>query len=195
MLELLIMSGVGVMLLGIFWAFFSQSHSDTQQMSQKLKSFQGGHLLIERLEGDLREMVWDKTRHPLKIEDEGRSITFSRADERLTKPDDIRLKSCKYHLDPATRRVYLNDEPILSTRFLDLRFELDGRDMAATPPRPGNVLRISLRGVAEELADKDPAEIPANKTTTLVAAVYLRSKTSAEMNEYWWTHTSVRPKD
>lgn len=194
-LELLIMSAIGVMLLGMFWSFFTQSHSDTQQMSQKLKSFQGGYLLIERLEGDLRQMVYSKGDMPLVIGDEGKSIRFYRCDPGLTKPDDIRLKECKYRWDPDTRRVYLNDKAILSTRFLDMRFELDERDPKATPPREGNLLRITVKGVAEELAKKDPSEIPENKTTTLVAAVELQSKTSSEVHEYWFTPKSLRPKN
>ncbi len=194
-LELLIMSAIGIMLLGMFWSFFTQSHSDTQQMSQKLKSFQGGYLLIERIESDLRQLLFSKGTYPVTVSDEGRMLTFYRTDLKRTQPDSVYLTKMVYRYDAASREVFLNDKRILSTRFLDVRFRLDERDLKATPPREGNVMRITVKGVSAELAKKDASDIPENKTATLVTAVSLQSKTLAEQHEYWWTHTSIRPKD
>lgn len=202
LIEVLVMSAIGILLLGVLYAFFVQSHADTGQMDQRLKSVQGAHLLVERIETDVKQLVCGENRSKVLLDVEVTSdggatdnvLSFFRVDGDATTPRGIRAERLEYRFDPATKRVLLNGKALPLARFRAVRFDFQKRDPKAVPPVEADVLRVVASGVADELADKPDDQVPEQKRSTVVVAIGLTARTAGDQHKYWCRNPSGIPE-
>ncbi len=184
-LEVLVMSSIALFLLGVVYSIFSRSTNEATKMSRKLQSLQAAHLLIERLENDIKQAYYKKGKYHLAISNYGKGkgnrLTFHRAEASTVPPKrsaPADLKKVIYTFDPQSAKVRINGKSFAGGRFKRVKFEYEWG-------YPGDHLTVTVTGVPDELADKPLAEIDQNSIATVVATIAFRNRAMQRTYATW----------
>ena len=190
-LEVLIMSVVALFLLGIVYSIFSQSTNEATKMSRKLQSLQAAHLLLERLESDLKQAYYQKGKYHLSISNHRKGkanrLTFHRAEAATvppTKESATNLKKLVYAYDPKSAKVTINGKDFGAGRFKRVRFEYNWS-------YPGDHLTVTVTGVPDELAKTSIEKIDPRQMATVVATIAFRNRAMQRSYATWARRASL----
>ena len=192
MVEIMVMSGVGLVLLGIFYSFFIQSTSDSKSMGQKLQAIQGAHLLLEHLENDVKQAFYLKNVYDVQVFDwqggVANGLSFHRVDSSEPPPSkggQLKLERVEYVFDPRAARVMVNGRPFASGMFKRVEFSFTPGAPMADPPKYADYLTVTVTGVPDELASRDISVIDVRSLATLVSTFSFRNRAIKEANPSW----------
>ena len=200
LLEVMIMSAVGLMLLGVVYSFFVSSSTDSTKMNRKLQSVQAVHLLFERLGNDMKQAFHIKGLYDLKVGDSQgghrNAVTFYRLDPNCDFPEGgnasrVKIERMEYVYSPVTARVYINGKPFTGGIYKKVLFEYEPGNPEADPPRFKDCLTVTVTGVPDELADRDISEIDGRSLSTLVCSFAFRPRAVQRVYREWNTYRAI----
>jgi len=185
------------MLLGVVYSFFISSSKDGQKMNRKLQAIQAGHLLLERLENDVKQAVYVKGMYDMQVfSHQGgndNAVVFYRVDAGgpptgSADGQQLKVERVEYIFSPVTARVYINGRPFPGGLFKRVAFRYDKGDPDAAPPRYADTLTAVVSGIPDELARKDISQIDDRELSTLVSTYSYRPRAVATAYGAWNVH-------
>ena len=197
LIEVIIMSVVGLMLLGIVYSIFISSSKDSAKMNRKLQAIQAGHLLLERLENDIKQAFYLKGVYDLQVMNHqggfGNAVAFYRLDPKAELPGSgegkpVKVERIEYIFSPVTARVYINGKPFTTGLFKRVEFSYKPSNIKANPPVYADTLTVTVTGIPDELAKKDISEIDERDLATLVSTYSFRARAIKTAYPAWNLH-------
>jgi hypothetical protein len=193
LVEVTVMGAVAIMLLGIFYSLFVSSSMDSQKLSRKLQSIQAAHLLLERLEDDLKQAVYVRGTFDMQVFNHGtgsaNAVVFYRVDPRVASPADggtsVKVERVEYVWDPLSCKVVVNGKAFAGGLFKRLEFRYTEGTPAAEPPVYADYLTVTVTGIPDEDAKRKIEDIDLRELTTLVASFSFRARAMARAYEPW----------
>ena len=160
-------------------------------MSRKLQSLQAAHLLLERLESDLKQGYYQKGKYHLAItnyrDGKANRLTFHRAEGTTvppTKDAATTLQKVVYAFDPRDAKVTINGKTFNGGRFKRVKFEYNWG-------YPGDQLTVTLTGVPDELASEPIEKIDSRSMATVVATIAFRNRAMQRSYANWVRRASL----
>jgi hypothetical protein len=192
LLEILMFALVGSMVLYIMYDIFVASARQGQDLDRKLKAVQGAQLLLERLERDLKHLIYVPAVYEPVVDEEGHRIVFHLFDGHGEDMSDgvIPIHRREYRFDPATRRVLIDDVVYSASYFRAVEFQLGEAGEGSEVGRP--VLTIRIGGVAEDVAQLTEEELDLRTRADFVSSVGLASMAEAKRQPYWRTNLQYK---
>ncbi len=185
------------MLLGIVYSFFVSSSKDSAKMNRKLQAIQAGHLLLERLENDIKQAFYLKGVYDLQVMNHqggiGNAVSFYRLDPKAELPGTgegkpVKVERVEYIYSPVTARIYINGKPFSTGLFKRVNFSYVPSDHKVTPPVYADTLTVTVTGIPDELAKKDISEIDERDLATLVSTYSFRPRAVKTAYSSWNLH-------
>lgn len=189
--EILIFSAIGGMVLYLMYELFIGSSRQGQDLDRKLKAVQGSQLLLERLERDLKHLVYEEGRLELAVDDDGQGVSFYVFDGHADDLSDGKIPVHKrvYRFDPATSRVTIDDKPYAPAFFRAVAFQLGDAGDGEHP-----VLTMRIGGVADDLAGLPEEKLDLRSRADFVSSVGLSAIAAAKRDPYWRTSLQYEPR-
>ena len=200
LIEVLIMSVVALMLLGIVYSFFVSSSTDSAKMNRKLQAIQAGYFLLERLENDIKQAFCLEGVYDVKVYDrqggQANALAFYRLAAQGELPEAgeveaLRVERVEYFYSPLTSKIYINGKAFSTGLFKRLEFEYKESDPKASPPVYGDTVTVTVTGIPEELAKFDVEEIDERELSTLVATYSFRPMAIKSVYSHWNLHRPI----
>lgn len=185
LLEILMFAAVGSMVLYIMYDIFVASARQGQDLDRKLKAVQGAQLLLERLERDLKHMVFVQGEYEPVVDQDGRRLVFFLFDGHGEDLSDgvIPIHRREFRFDPEAKRVLIDEVVYAASYFRALEFQLADVGGAAGGTRP--VLTVRVGGVSEDVASLPEEELDLKARADFVSSVGLASMAEAKRLPLW----------
>ncbi len=192
LLEIVMFSAIGGGVMYIAYNIFVASAKQGVNLDAKLKAVQGAQLLLERLERDLKHMVFEQGRYELSVSEDGSRVRFYMFDGHGADMADgvIPIHLREYRFDPALSRVMIDNEPYAPAFFRAVEFQLGSAGGAGTQDRP--VLTMRVGGVADELAGLPEANLDLKTRSDFVSSVGLEAVAAARRTPRWRSSLAYR---
>jgi hypothetical protein len=181
LVEALLFSAIAVILIFALFTVFRNTQVEVARTTRRLRGVQALHVLLERLQLDLRTAVHVETpAGPLRAHaPDPHTLEIFRHDDRLLQPvppdgpdgiSFVPVVRVRYTYDPRTRRVSRalgagKPEPLLAARYREVSFRRAARAgdpplAAGAPPTAaiGDLLEVRLEWLPEELSDRPAAD-------------------------------------
>ncbi len=149
LVEVLVMSAVGVMLLGSFYFFFIHSSTESTRLDEKVRAVQGVLLFLDRLQTDLERMVYQKGRFDVRVRSveggEDNCLEFyvcARTPSASDGATRIGVEKREYRYVPMAKKLYIDGRPFNAAALAGVSFRLF--DEAG-----GARLRVGVRAVSD----------------------------------------------
>lgn len=192
LLEIVMFAAIGSMVLYIGYELFVGSAKQGRDLDTKLKAVQASQLLLERLERDLKHLVYEEGRYTLEVGEDGRRVRFYMFDGHGQDLTDgvIPIHLREYLFDPGSSRVMIDGEPYVSAYFRQVLFELG--NAGSDPSRPRPVLTMRVGGVADERAGLPEDDLDLRTRADFVSSVGLSAIAAVERTPQWVTSLTYR---
>lgn len=192
LLEIVMFSTIGAMVLYITYEIFLSSSKQGVDLDTKLRAVQGAQLLLERLERDLKHMVYSEGVYELHVSQDGRHVRFYVFDGhgRDITDGNIPVHLREYRFDAGSNRVLVDGSPFAFAFFRDVQFSLTNAGDPEGDDRP--VLTMRVGGVADDRADLPEEELDLRKRADFVSSVGLAAIASAKRTPGWRSNLSYR---
>jgi hypothetical protein len=188
LVEILTFAAVGSMVLYMMYDIFVASARQGQNLDRKLEAVQGAQLLMERLERDLKHLIYVKDKFELEVSEDGLQIFFYVFDghgEDLSS-GEIPIHMRDYTFDPATHRMLIDGVVFQSAFYRAVEFQLANAGGAGGSDRP--VLTIRVGGVARDMANLPEEELDLRSRADFVSSVGLAAVAESKRQPYWRTN-------
>lgn len=185
MLEVLMFSFVGSIVLYITYNIMVGTNRQGINLDTKLKAVQGAQMLLERLERDLKHMVYEEGRYELQVSPAGDWIRFYIFDGHgadLTS-GEIPIHLREYRFEEGSSRVSIDGAPFANWFFRAVEFSLS--EAAGGKPGERPVLTMRVGGVADDRAGLPEDRQDLKTRADFVSAVGLSAVASAKRSPYW----------
>ena len=192
LLEILMFSAVGMVVLYIGYEVFVSATKQGIDLDTKLKAVQGSQMLLERLERDLKHMVYEEGKFELEVSDEGDLVRFYVYDgyDRDLTDGEIPVHRREYRFDPSVSRVFIDGAPYNFAYFRAIEFSLDDVGNGEAGQRP--ILTMRVGGVADDRAQLPEEMLDLKTRADFVSSVGLSAIAIAKRNPYWKTSLRYR---
>lgn len=189
--EILIFSLVGALVLYMTYDFFAASATQGRDLDRKLKAVQGSQLLLERLERDLKHLVYKKDTYELELAEDGLGVSFFVFDGHRDDLSDgtIPIHKREYRFDPATHRVTIDGSVYTPAVFRAIEFQLGDAGGGEHP-----VLTMRVGGVADDVAGLPEEELDLRQRADFVSSVGLAAIADAKRDPFWRTSLRYEPR-
>ncbi len=187
--EILIFALVGSMVLYFMYDIFVASTKQGRDLDRKLKAVQGAQLLLERIERDLKHLIYEKGKYELQVDPDRLGVQFyvyAGHGEDLSE-GIIPIEKRVYRFDGAKARVLINEAPFASSHFRAIEFELMDAGGGTHP-----VLTMRVGGVAEDLAGLPEDATDLRTRADFVSSVGLPAIAAAERDPFWMPSIDYR---
>lgn len=192
--EVTIFAAVGAVIMSVLYQLFVGASRQGRDLDLKLKAVQGSQLLLERLERDLKHLVYEKDRYEVEVDEEGRRLRFYLFDGHQQDLSDgvIPIHQREYRFDPTTNRVTIDQVPYAPAYFRAVQFELTdiGQGKAKKP-----ILTMRVGGVADEFDELPEGAIDLRTRADFVSSVGLAAVAAAHRQKLWWTALEIRERE
>ena len=191
LVEVVIMSAVGMMLMAMAYSLFLSSAKDSTKTSKKLQSIQATVVFLEKLQNDIKQSFYLKGRYEPQLIYTGtkaNGLTFYKISGNSFPPDTespLELEQVTYQFSPVTSQVYINNKPFGVGRFKYVEFSLEESNMKASPPVFGNTVTVNMVAVADEDLVTKLEDIDKRETSTQVATFCFRQQALSKFYDKW----------
>lgn len=182
--EILIFSLVGALVLYMTYDFFVASATQGRDLDRKLKAVQGSQLLLERLERDLKHLVYKQDTYELEVDEDGLGVRFYVFDGHRDDLSEgtIPIHERVYRFDPATHRMTIDGSLYSPAVFRAVEFQLGDAGGGEHP-----VLTMRVGGVADDVAGLPEEELDLRQRADFVSSVGLAAIADAKRDPFWRT--------
>ncbi len=191
LVELVIMSALGAVVLGAIYLLFSAGSRQGSQMEKRLRSVQASQILLEYLASDLKA-AHVGTSYPIRVESiagaRKNRLTFFVHDRNSDDGGDLPITRRVYLYDPVTHGVTRDGVSISFPIFSEVRFLWKPASTEGSPALEGDTLTVVITAAPSDKLDSGD-ELEARDLTTFVETVTVTPyrKTAALR---WWTPNS-----
>ena len=191
LIEVVVMSAVGMMLMAMAYSFFLSSAKDGTKTSKKLQSIQATVICLERFLNDIKQSFYLKGRYEPQLIYTGtkaNGITFFKISPRSFPPDTenpLEFEPVTYQFSPVTSQIYINNKPFGAGRFKYVEFSLEEANIDATPPVFGNTVTVNIVSVSDEDLGTKLEDIDKREASTQVATFCFRQQAFSKFYDKW----------
>ena len=191
LIEVVIMSAVGMMLMAMAYSFFLSSAKDSTKTSKKLQSIQATVLFLERLQNDIKQSFYLKGKYKPSLIYTGakaNGLTFYKIAGKSFPPDKdspLELEQVTYQFSPVTSQIYINNKPFGAGRFKYVEFAISESNFNSSPPVFGDTLIVNIVSIADEDAGTKLEDIDTRQASTQVATFCFRQQAISKFYDKW----------
>jgi len=194
LLEVLIMSGVALILLGVGWFVFFSATNQSRKLDTRLRAIQASQLLTERIKTDLKGFYYIPSYYMVEASPPRlsfrmfRDYVYSRTERSQA---SVVLESINYTFDRDLHLVRRNNEQLTACRFESVSFSLK-ESTAGTAPELSNAVTIHTVYVPDELLNT-PERITDKDRVHWMAVIGLPHRSLIEASPFWLDNPFDRP--
>jgi type II secretory pathway pseudopilin PulG len=191
LLEVLIMSAVGLGLVAIVYSFFVSSTRDNARSGKKLQSVQTAAIFFDRLQNDISQAFYLRGRYEPKIitvNSKPQGLSFYRIVSKSFPPDKhnpIEIEKVTYQFAESTSQMCVNGKPLSIGRFKFVAFELNKSNFYKSPPVFGDTVTVSIIAAADEDAEISTEKGNKRDMTVQVGTFCFRQQAAANYYHNW----------
>ena len=189
--EVLVFSVIGGLVLYMTYDFFAASATQGRDLDRKLKAVQGSQLLLERLERDLKHLVYKKDQFELEVDEDRLGVSFYVFDGHRDDLSEgtIPIHKRVYRFDPATSRMTIDGSVYSPAVFRAIQFQLGDAGGGEHP-----VLTMRVGGVADDVAGLPEEDLDLRQRADFVSSVGLAAIADAKRDPFWRTSLKYEPR-
>lgn len=188
LLEVVMFAGVGSLVLYLMYDIFVASARQGQDLDRKLEAVQGAQLLMERLERDVKHLIYVKDKYELEVSEGGKRVQFYVFDghgEDLS-TGEIPIHQRDFTFDSATHQVLIDGVVFQPAFYRNVEFQLSNVGGAGEGEKP--VLTIRVGGVAREVSGLPEEDLDLKSRADFVSSVGLAAVAEAKRQPFWRTN-------
>lgn len=188
LLEVVTFAAVGSLVLYLMYDIFAASSRQGQDLDRKLEAVQGAQLLMERLERDVKHLIYVPDKYELEVSDGGHRVRFYVFDghgEDLSS-GEVPIHQRDFTFDPATHRVLIDGVVFQAAFYRAVEFELGDVGGPGGDEKP--VLTIRVGGVARDRAGLPEGDLDLRSRADFVSSVGLAAVAQTKRRPYWRTN-------
>jgi len=191
LVEVVVMSAVGLMLMAMAYELFLSSAKDSSKTSKKLQSLQSVSLLLDRMQHDIKQAFYLKGKYEpalIYTDSTANGLSFYRVNSKSFPPDKespLEIEKVIYQFSPVTSQMYINNKPFGIGKFKFVEFKLEDGNPRANPPVFADTVTVNIVSVSEEDSSTKLEDIDKRNTSTQVATFSFSQQAFAKYYENW----------